>query len=449
MRHSDMTLGSQSHLDEHREPLDSSELLELRTGSIAAGGGCVARAEDGRVVFVRHSIPGELVLARVTAEHTSYLRADAVKVLQPADGRVEPPCPYAGPNRCGGCDWQHIALPVQRELKAALVSEQLRRVAAVDRAVIVEEVPGVPSGLAWRTRTRFAVDQAGHVGLRRHRSHDIERIDSCLIASRSVEAIGVEAMRWPGASEVEAFAPTPQEPTNDDRLEEATSLVVVTPGRLGVRASKLPSMPSPRTGLIVEDQVLRQPERVEIDVLGFRFQVSAGVFWQVHQGAPAALVRAVLDNLAPRPGEHVLDLFAGVGLFSVHLGNAVGPQGRVVGVERNRRACLDARHNSNGLPQVSFQKATVTPQLLKEAPRADLVVLDPPREGAGQAVMHALAEIRARRIAYVSCDPATFARDIKVLLDQGWTMPSLRAMDLFPMTEHVELVALLEPPPDR
>ncbi len=146
--------------------------MELTTGAIAAGGGCVARAEDGRVVFVRHSLPGERVVAQVTSETTSFLRADAVEVLEPSADRVPAPCPLAGPGRCGGCDFQHVAVPVQRTLKESLVAEQLRRVAGLDRVVTVEEVAGSPDGLGWRTRVRFAVDRAGRVGLHRHRSHD-------------------------------------------------------------------------------------------------------------------------------------------------------------------------------------------------------------------------------------------------------------------------------------
>jgi len=129
--------------------------FELDVGNIAGGGGCVAHAPDGRVVFVRHALPGERVRAEVTGETTSFLRADAIEVVEPSPDRVTPPCPHAGPGRCGGCDWQHIAVPVQRRLKEHLVAEQLRRVAGIERDVVVEEAPGAPGGLGWRTRVRF------------------------------------------------------------------------------------------------------------------------------------------------------------------------------------------------------------------------------------------------------------------------------------------------------
>jgi tRNA/tmRNA/rRNA uracil-C5-methylase (TrmA/RlmC/RlmD family) len=408
-------------------------LIELHTGAIAAGGGCVARADDGRVVFVRHALPGERVMATITAETSSFLRADAVEILDASPDRVEPPCPYAGPGRCGGCDWQHVDLAAQRALKTSLIAEQLRRVAATDLEVTVEEVPGAPTGLAWRTNVRFAVDRAGHLGLRRHRSHDIEPIDRCLIATTEVESLELEQLRWPGATEVDVRA-----------SPDGGRVVSVSSGRQRLRA-----LPRVEAGLVVDGRTRRQPNCVHFEVLDRPYRVTAGSFWQVHPGAATLLATVVLDVLEPKVGEHVLDLYAGVGLFTALIGDAVGPTGSVLAVERDRRACADALHNVAGLEHVEIRKASVSPSLVADhVGRPDLVVLDPAREGAGRAVMAALDALRPlpRRIAYVSCDPASFARDLRVMLDAGWTMPSLRAFDLFPMTEHVELVGLLEPP---
>ena len=138
--------------------------MELEVGAMASGGGCVGRAPDGRVVFVRHALPGERVVAAVTGETSRFLRADAVRVLEPSPDRVEPPCPFAGPGRCGGCDWQHVDPAAQRRLKAGMVAEQLRRIAGVEGDVVVEPVAGAPDGLGWRTRVRFAVDDRGRIG---------------------------------------------------------------------------------------------------------------------------------------------------------------------------------------------------------------------------------------------------------------------------------------------
>lgn len=395
----------------------------------------MARADDGRVVFVRHSLPGERVMAVVTAETTSYLRADAVEVLEASPARVDPPCPHAGPGRCGGCDWQHVAIPAQRAMKAVLVAEQLRRLAGVERQVEVEEVPGAPDGLGWRTRVTFAADRAGRIGLRRHRSHDIEPVVHCPLATAAVDAVGVGATTWRGARQVEVVASP----------DGGTPVVAVT-GRNGL------SVPSRiEAGLVVNGRTLRRPDRVGVGVLDERFEVSAGVFWQVHPGAAAVLTTCVLEGLEPRSGERVADLYAGAGLFTVPLARAVGPRGSVVAVERSARACADAVRNADGLDHVDILRSAVDPDTVAERLGSpDLVVLDPSRQGAGQDVMGALVSLRPvpRRMVYVSCDPASFARDLRIVLDAGWTMESLRAFDLFPMTEHVELVAALVAPTD-
>lgn len=424
------------------DPVPEPVRMELVTGAIAAGGGCVARADDGRVVFVRHSLPGERVIVEVTSETRSFLRADAVDVLEASDDRVVPPCPLAGPGRCGGCDWQHVALPAQRVLKESLVAEQLRRLAGVDRVVTVEAVPGSPDGLGWRTRVRFAVDRTGQVGLHRHRSHDLEPVARCPLATDAVNGVAVGASRWRGAHHVEVTASP----------DGGRPVVAVETGR---RA--LADPPRMTAGLVVNGRTRHRPDRVYFTVDGSRFGVSAGVFWQVHPGAGAVLTRCVLEGLAPRPGERVADLYAGAGLFTVPLARAVGPRGSVVAVERSGRACADAVGNADDLHQVEIVRSEVDADLVADGLGApDLVVLDPAREGAGRSVMAALMSLRPapRGLAYVSCDPASFARDLRVALDAGWTMDSLRGFDLFPMTEHVELVAILLPPgspgsPDR
>lgn len=414
------------------------DLFELAVGEPAAGGGCVARAPDGRVVFVRYALPGELVRARITAETRHFLRADAIEVLEASPDRVEPPCPVAGPGRCGGCDYQHVALPAQRRWKARLVETQLERLAGLHREVQVEPLAGAADGLGWRTRIRFAADRRGRLGLHRHRSHELELLEGCPLATPGVAAVAAPTRRWPGARHVEVFAPT-------EASDGAGALVVVDaaipPGR-----AALPRL-RPGVGLAVAGEVRQGPGHLEAVAAGHRFQVSAGAFWQVHLAAPDALVAAVLALADPRPGERVADLYAGVGLFAVALATAVGPSGHVLAVERHRAASVDLAQNTAELPWVEVQPARVEARTLVEAGPLDLVVLDPPREGAGRDVMTALAAVPGlRAVASVACDPASFARDARVLLDAGWTLDGLRALDAFPMTEHVELVGLLRPP---
>ncbi len=427
-----------------RTGAESDSELELEVGPVAGGGGSVARDQSGRVVFVRHALPGERVRARVTAVTATYARADAVEVLSRSPDRVEPPCPHAGPGRCGGCDYQHVSLEAQRRLKSARVEEQLRHLAGVERAVEVEPVPGDHAGLRWRSRVRLAVDRDGRTGFRRHRSHEVEPIADCLIADPAVVATGVLATRWPGAAQIEVATST----VGPAGAPGGSALVTVT-SRRGSRARvALPGSPL-RAGLVVDGTVRRPPAAVETEVAGRSFRTSPGVFWQAHVGAPAALLGAVLDGVDSSPGADVVDLYAGAGLFSIPLAQAAGPGSRVLAVEQDRRACEDARYNGRDIAALEVRQGAVTPSLVATGiGRPGALVLDPPRQGAGTAVMRAVAGLAPslRSVVYVSCDPASLGRDLRALLDAGWDLAGLRAFDLFPMPEHVELVATLHPP---
>jgi tRNA/tmRNA/rRNA uracil-C5-methylase (TrmA/RlmC/RlmD family) len=389
----------------------------------------VARHE-GRVVFVRHSLPGERVVVRVTEDrHPGFCRADAVEVLEASPHRVERPCPYSGPGRCGGCDWQHVDPAEQRELKSAVVREQLARLAGLDDvAVTVEELPGGP--LRWRSRARFAVDRSGAPGLRRHRSHDVVVLDDCPITSENA-ARAVLARRWPGAGAVDVSVDSTGAVTTSrlDRRGHPTATRVVRPG------GDLPEPPS---------------ARAERHAGGRDWEVEGTGFWQVHPAAADALVGAVAGFAAVRPGETVLDLYAGAGLFGGALAPAVGEQGRVVCVEADPAACAAADANLSGLSQAEVWQGEVDADglagLLDElGSRPDVVVLDPPRAGAGRAVSARLAGTGARAVVYVACDPAALARDVAAFAEAGYRLAGVRAFDAFPMTAHVECVALLEP----
>ena len=416
--------------------LDVGAELELEVGDIAGGGGCVARAPDGRVVFVRHSLPGERVVATVTSTTSSFIRADATEVLQPSPDRVTPPCPSAGPGRCGGCDFQHVDPAAQRRLKASRVAEQLQRVAGVTRAVRVDHVLGDENGLGWRTRVRLGVDPSGHLGFRRHRSHALELVDHCPIACGPVMETGTFAGNWSGVDELEIIVAP----------DTGESLIALDVHR---NRNAAPVLPPVSARLVVNGRPQQRSGAVHTKVSGVTFRVTSGVFWQVHVGAADALARAVRAALGAGPGDDVVDLYAGAGLFSVLLADDVGVRGSVLAVERDRRACADAEHNGHGRPQLRVRRASITPNLVERGiGRPDLVVLDPAREGAGKGVMAALNghATTLRRLVYVSCDPSSFSRDLRVLLDAHWSLTSLRAFDIFPMTEHVELVAVLEPP---
>jgi tRNA/tmRNA/rRNA uracil-C5-methylase (TrmA/RlmC/RlmD family) len=364
---------------------------------VAHGGVCVARADDGRVVFVRHALPGERVRVVVTEERSAYLRADAVEVLQASPHRVPEPCPWARPGRCGGCDWQHADLAEQRRLKAAVVEEQLARLAHVERTVVVHPVPGGDDGLHWRTRLRLATDRDGRAGFRRHRTHEIEPVDDCLIAVRDADVPALVQRRW------------------DPDVE-----ITVDVSSTGERAVA----------------VGRHRETVTEVAAGRHWAVPVGGFWQVHVGAADLLAETVVELAAAGPDDSCLDLYSGVGLFAGALAPHVR---RVTAVESDQRAVAAARRNLAGLP-VDVVTDRVD-RWLRRPVRADVVVLDPPRKGAGRAVVERLAGSGARVIVYVACDPASLARDTATLQAAGYELGELRAFDLFPMTAHVECVA--------
>ena len=389
------------------------ERYELGADRIGHGGFVVGR-HQGVVVFVRHALPGERVLVEVTEGHEGdrFLRADAVQVLAASADRVEPPCPFSGPGRCGGCDFQHVVPAAQRRLKATVVAEQLRRLAGLEAAVVVEEVAlPDPDGRRWRTRVQWAVAEDGTPGLRRSRSHEVVAVDHCLIGHPDLP--DVTHQRWPEAATVEAIVSAAGQ-----RLRLVTT----------------------RDGSRFADGPLTLTERAG----GRDFTVTGSGFWQVHPGAADALVGAVLEALAPVPGERVVDLYAGVGLFSAALAERVGVSGEVLSVEGDEQAAEDAAANLADLPQVSVLAERVD-RALETVAGADLVVLDPPRIGAKRDVVAAVAATSPRAVAYVACDPAALARDVSLFAEHGYRLSSLRAFDLFPMTHHVECVALLTP----
>ncbi|MGC9666529.1 class I SAM-dependent RNA methyltransferase [Planosporangium sp. 12N6] len=398
------------------------DMLELEVGPVAHGGHCVARLPEGQVVFVRHALPGERVRAVVTERRRGYLRADAVEVLQPSPHRVEEPCTYARPGRCGGCDFQHATPAYQHELKAAVVRELLTRIGGLSAGEVdelrvrVEPLPGGPLG--WRTRVQYAVDAEGRPGFRRHRSHDVIPIDRCLIAHPAIQEAPVTDRTWPVAGGgVEVVA------------SSGGDLTLFTRPR-GGRSPRLVSGP----------RVVRER------AVGREWKIDAAGFWQVHPAAPDALANAVLEFLAPRSGERAWDLYGGAGLFAAALAPALGTEGRVTIVESDPRGVTAARKNLADLRQVHVAPGDVAGVLANPRWRSvDIVVLDPPRAGAGREVIGQIAARAPRAVAYVSCDPAAFARDVATFRERGYRLAALRGYDAYPMTQHVECVGLLVP----
>jgi tRNA/tmRNA/rRNA uracil-C5-methylase (TrmA/RlmC/RlmD family) len=373
----------------------------------------------GRVLFARHGLPGETVRVRMTESSRSFVRGEVLQVLAPSSQRVLPACPHAGAFQCGGCDLQHATEEAQLAWKAAVATEHLRRLAGIDNDLLVEPAGVAPAGSRVRLRCRAGND--GRLGLRRHGSHELEPLSVCLLADpRLAPAFN---HRWTVGTEVELRA-----------VGAGPARAILTDDAGAVRVTDL-------DGHSVAD------DPSEVRVRNRMFSVSSSSFWQSHRAAPEFLTSSVVEGLDISSVRHVVDLYGGVGLFGLTLTDEMGARASLTLVERSPSAVVDARRNGADLGDVEVYESSVTARVVSElVNHGDVVVLDPPRRGAGQAVAHALASARPSAIAYVSCDAATLSRDLRVLLDDGCRLRHLRAVDLFPWTEHLELVAILDGP---
>ena len=359
--------------------------MQVRVEKVAHGGHFIARNE-GQVIFIRDTAPGELVEIEITSKAKGFLRANVLKVIESSPERITPPCSYAG--RCGGCDFQHLNLPYQRKLKGEVIKEQFTRIAKLDIEVEVHEV--LPT-TRYRTHIRGVANSDGHFGIYASRSHEIIPISDCLIAGAElhVEQIATEK-----------FEPMqPIEVPQGDQIRE---------------------------------------------VKGKKLLVKAGAFWQRHRSAPETLTSKFLELAKLKPGDHLLDLYGGVGLFSSVAIDVLGPGGRIDLIESSIPATESAVVNFKDYPNVKVTNSDAQ-KALRNIKRADVVVLDPPRAGAGAEVVSQLMRINPTRIVYVACDPASLARDVRQFVENGWKLSQIDGYDLFPMTQHIETVCLLEP----
>ena len=389
--------------------LKIGDRIEVTIEKVAHGGHFIAR-HNGAVIFVRHAIPGEVCTVELTSIGKSFNRADVVSVQTPSGFRVITPCKFSRPDGCGGCDFQHISEEYQRTLKSQVISEQFARIAKMDIEIDVEKVSETAK---WRTRAIATTDSKGKLGFYKSRSNTVIPVTDCLIC---VDELGISEL-----SQKDLKA--------DYRVEVSSS-------NTGERTIALAS-----AGAKEKARITQGPAVLHEKVLNKVLEVSQESFWQSHKMAPEILTRAVLDFGNFRQGEHVLDLYGGVGLFTAAILEVIGDSGHVDLIEGSKSATGDASRNFASHSNVKV----ITGDVAKHLPRisrADVIVLDPPREGAGKEVVAQIARMRPRAIIYVACDPAALARDSAYLEDHSFSLINIRAFDLFPMTHHIECVAL-------
>lgn len=383
-----------------------TDFPELTVGPIVHGGHAISHL-DGRTVFVRDALPGERVRVEITQVTSKIVRARAVEVLSASTDRVTPACPVS--TACGGCDFQHVELSAQRRAKAGVLSEAFQRFASIDVGEVpVASVPGDLTGLGWRTRMRWSSGASGW-GLHPYRSHAVTPVTRCLIAAEQIDSPPGPHVK--GREAVTAVG-------SDDHAVTAIDGI---------------------------------PETYVTERVGSRqWRLRPTSFWQVHTGAADLLYERVAILSEASSGQHWWDLYSGAGLLAAALANEVGPSGRVHAVEETLESQREARRALHDLPWVTLAHESVEDWLGRQ-PAADAVpgvsgaVLDPPRSGAGRVTVDHLARLGVPRLVYVACDPVALARDVGLLVARGYGLRHIEAWDMFPMTHHFEVVAVLTP----
>ncbi len=408
---------------------------EITCTGVAHGGEAVGRLADGRAVFVPYAIPGERVRVRVTRARRRFARAELLEVLEPSPDRIEAPCPHFGPGRCGGCAWQHIRPQAQADLKARLVREQLIHVGGLTgvevRPTLRPLAGGEPEGFGYRERATLTAAEDGRLGFMRAGSHSVHPVDRCPLLAAGLQELPGALGRHPAGAKV--------------RLRRGAGgerLVVLEAGASARTRFYPPAGVAWATvrgsGTVVDGE--GEPSVTE-RIAGVELHVSAASFFQVHRDGAEALVRLARAALGPVRGGTLLDLYAGVGLFAATVGAEAA---KVIAVESWKPAARDARRNLRSHPDATVLQDDVA-KALARVPAADLVVIDPPRAGAGAVALGRVAALRPRAIALVSCDPAALARDVRTLTDLGYGAAWVQPVDLFPQTAHVEALTALYP----
>ena len=383
--------------------MNIGDILTLDVGIVAHGGHFIARYNN-QVIFVRHAITGEKAKVKITSINSKLAFGDAIEILQPSRDRVNSPCKYSKPDGCGGCDFQHISLSMQKKLKKNIIQEQFKRISKIDidpEFITIEPL----SGLFWRSRLDLATSYEGRAGMYSHKSNKIIEIDECLIAVEKINKSNVFYQHWDSL----------------DRL----SLSASSENELNVSQAGKNILGSDKLNEIVD---------------GNFYKISPKSFWQSHKNAPSVLLKQVIKFADIKLGDIVCDLYGGVGLFTNPLAKLVGEKGKVHLIERDNSCIKDAKKMFQDRRNIIIYHGRVE-QKIGKIKNIDIIILDPPRNGAGKQVMYQIIDKKPKSIIYVSCDPASLARDTRILLDNNYILDNLVGLDLFPMTHHIECVA--------
>jgi 23S rRNA (uracil1939-C5)-methyltransferase len=402
--------------------------LQVKVVDMAHGGDAVAR-HDGKVIFIPFTLPGEEVLVEIVEEKPKYSRGVPVEILSASPQRVEPRCPHFG--ICGGCQWQHVDYEAQLRFREQIVRSQFERIARLPDAS-VEHSLGMPDPWNYRNHAQLHVDETGQLGFIGATEQRIVPIQEChIMHPLLLDIFHALDIDFPELARVSFRAGT----TTGEQLlileasgEEAPALEADLPVSCVFLLRDGTPVTYMGNSYITEE-------------LGRRsFRISASSFFQANTAQAEVLLKTVERYLAPVGAEVLLDVYCGVGTFGLSLADRVG---RVIGVDESQAAIDDALFNSQGTSNSDFLQGTAEEILPALEERVDLVILDPPRQGCRRPALEALVKLAAPRVVYVSCDPATLARDVGRMEQGGYELIEVQPVDMFPQTCHTEAVALL------
>ncbi len=408
---------------------DSTPTYEITLTSLSNGGVAFGRLPDGRALFVPYALPEETVRVRLTEEKKTYARAELLEVLTPSPKRIAPRCPHF--TVCGGCHFQHMAYEDQLAAKSDILRDQLERMAKIADPPLQPIVPA-PQPWNYRNHLQFHLTGEGKLGFQAARSHQVVPISECHLPEATLDAL------WPL---LEFEADTGIERVSL-RLGAEDELMLILEGQDPDPPAFNLDMPIASVYVGPEGpKVLADSHRMSIDVMGRAFQVSAESFFQVNTPLAAAMVEHLLENLPLSPDAVVLDVYCGVGLFSVFLAQRVG---RLIGIEASPSAAEDFVVNLDEFENVELYEDKAESVLPTLDVQPDIVVVDPPRAGLAKRALSAILKLAPPVLAYVSCDPATLSRDARRLVEGGYRLVKITPFDLFPQTYHIESVSFWE-----
>lgn len=408
---------------------DQEKIFTIQAEKWAYGGEVMGRLPDKRAVFVPFAIPGEEVKIRLVEEKRGFARAELLEVRTPAPERATPRCPHF--MECGGCHYQHLPYEQQLAAKQAVLLDTLVRIGKLDPELLVPLLRPMVASSPWnyRNHVQFHLNEAGRLGYRAARSAEIVAVDECHLPEEPINRI------WPQLD----LEPIPSLARIGLRcgVDEETMLIFETDDDEGLEFSL--DIPLAAVQLGPETlHILSDTASLEMEVLDYTFQVSAGSFFQVNTQMAAAMVEHLLANLSLNEHKTVLDVYCGVGLFSAFLAGEVG---RLIGIEENPMAVEDFAVNLDAFRNVEIYEAPAEEVMPTLEATPDIVLVDPPRAGLALPVLDAIIAMQPKQLAYISCDPSTLARDAKRLLSAGFTLEQITPFDLFPQTYHIESIS--------